>query len=140
MKIALPLLTALLAGACASSDPNPPPTNAWQSQVQRGADVFADNCAKCHGKSGQGSKKAPALAGSGALPVNPRPESKRKTQFHTAMDVAAFVKSNMPPEAEDRAELTEAMYWDVLAFALSANGVKREQPVGSHNAAQIQLH
>lgn len=139
MKPALPLLALLLA-ACSASDPNPAPTNAWQVQVQRGAEVYADSCAECHGKSGQGGKKAPALVGATALPLAPREGSERKTQFHTAADVAAFATANMPPEAEDRAELSEANYWDVLAFALSANGVTREQPVGPHNAAQIKLH
>lgn len=140
MKIALPLLTALLAGACTPSDPNPPPTNAWQAQVQRGAEVFADTCAECHGTSGEGSEKAPALAGPSALPLEPRPDSERRMPFRTALDVAAFATAHMPPDAEDRAAMTEVMYWDVLAFALSANGVKREQPVGPHNAATIPLH
>lgn len=140
MKIALPLLSALLAGAaCSTTDPNPAPPNAWEVQVQRGAEVFVDSCAECHGETAQGTREAPALGGAGALPLDPRPDSERTTQFRTALDVGAFAMAHMPPDEVERAAMTEAQYWDVLAFALSANGVRREQPVGPHNAATIPL-
>jgi cytochrome c len=140
MKTHVALTASLLAAACSTSTPPAETANPWQAQVARGAEVFADSCAECHGKSGQGTKKAPALVGASALPLEPRPDSKRTARFQSAADVAGFATANMPPEAEERAELSEANYWDVLAFALSANGLTREATVGPHNAASIRLH
>lgn len=110
-------------------------------QIAYGGKVFSNRCASCHGDGGQGTSKAPALVGPGALPKSPRPEAKfRKTEFRTAMDVAGFVTQNMPPKAEVRKQMTEQDYWAVLAFALSANGAKPATPVGPGNAGSIVLH
>jgi cytochrome c len=132
-------LTALLA--CQASESNPPPPTTAAAQIERGKDVFARNCAKCHGDAGQGSTKAPPLVGPSALPLDPRPTQKYRTQkFHTAMDVAQFVTKNMPPDEDDRAKLSENDYWAVLAFDLSANGVQVRDVVGPHNASSYVLH
>jgi mono/diheme cytochrome c family protein len=129
--------------ACSSSSSTTsstmPPSSA-ASQIEAGKAVFADHCARCHGDAGQGSKKAPPLVGKGALPLDPRPGQKRTAQFRTAMDVAAFATKNMPPDESDRAEMSTPQYWSVVAFALSANGVKLTQPVGPDNAPGIMLH
>lgn len=61
-------------------------------------------------------------------------------EFRTAMDVARFVTSNMPPNESMRARMTERDYWAVLAFDLKANGVSQTQPVGPQNASAIVLH
>lgn len=131
----------LLCAAChetASHKDNEPLTVA--TQVQHGKQVFAANCARCHGDAGQG-KKGPPLVGADALPLDPRPSQKlRKQQFHTALDVANFVTHNMPPDPDDRSKLRENDYWAVLAFDLNANGVALNQPVGPGNAASIVLH
>src|SRR5262245_2826602 len=110
------------------------------SQIAAGKTVYVDHCARCHGDAGQGSKKAPPLVGEGALPLEPRAGQKRTAPFHTALDVALFATKNMPPDESDRAEMRTDQYWSVLAFALSANGVKLEHPVGPDNAATIVLH
>jgi len=116
-----------------------------KAQIDHGATVFANNCAKCHGSSGEGGTtpnggKAPPLVGTDALPLK-RPDAKFRTgEFRTAMDIAAFVTKNMPPSAEARAKLTEKDYWAVLAFDLNANGVKLSEPAGPHNAAGIKIH
>lgn len=114
----------------------------YNEQVAYGATVFGDRCSRCHGDAGQGSSKAPMLVGlaNGALPREPRSGSKRSIEFRTAKDVAAFVTANMPPQPEVRATMTERDYWAVLAFALSANGVRREDPVGPANASGIVIH
>ena len=140
-----PIVLSLFLSAACQSDPKPatPASTAPASvtaQVEHGATVFAANCAECHGKSGEG-KKGPRLVGSGAFPLHPRPDQKvRKIAFHTAADVATFVTQNMPPSAEARKEIPESDYWAVLAFALSANGVKLQAPVGPGNAKSIVLH
>lgn len=109
------------------------------AQIEHGGQVFANNCARCHGDHGEGGK-GPPLVGKDALPLR-RPDAKKRTgEFRTAMDIAAFVTQNMPPTPEARAKLTERDYWSVLAFALNANGVKLSEPVGPHNAASIKIH
>lgn len=112
-----------------------------QVQIDRGQGVYSHSCARCHGASGQGTDKAPALVGiaKGALPLDP-PSSRqfRKSQFRTAFDVAQFVVPNMPPDPAPRLSGDDA--WAVLAFALHANGVALTSPVGPDNAASIVLH
>jgi hypothetical protein len=46
----------------------------------------------------------------------------------------------MPPDEARRRTIAEQDYWSLLAFALSANGVKLTQPVGPENDQQIVLH
>lgn len=109
------------------------------AQVSRGSTVYANNCAKCHGASGEG-KKGPALVGKEALPLR-RPEAKSRTgEFRTADDIGQFVMHNMPPLAIARATISERDYWSVVAFALNANGVELTEPVGPNNAASIKIH
>ena len=142
--IALLLALPLLAAACGSpSKPAPaptPPLRTVAEQVAQGGHVYAASCARCHGDAGQGSKKAPPLVGAGALPLDPRPNSKRSARFHTALDIAQFATHKMPPDEDDRAKLIERDYWAVLAFALQANGVALHDPIGPTNAALIVLH
>jgi len=139
------LVPALLCGACAGSSSSSnaassTPAGRAAQQVAAGKSVYVEHCARCHGDAGQGSKKAPPLVGKAALPLDPRPGQKRAGPFHTALDIAGFATKNMPPDESDRAALKAPDYWAVLAFALAANGVKLEQPVGPENAASIVLH
>jgi mono/diheme cytochrome c family protein len=127
------------AGPTSPSAPAAPPRTA-ADQIARGGHLFAANCAKCHGDSGEGTDDAPPLVGKGALPLDPRPDQKRTAKFHTAMDVAQFATQQMPPKASDRAKLAPDDYWSILAFALNANGVAVKEPVGPGNAASIVLH
>jgi len=110
------------------------------AQIERGGMIYGQSCARCHGDAGQGTKRAPALVGAGALPLKAQADSDRKNDFHTAMDIAVFATQNMPPKASARKKLKEADYWAVLAFALNANGVALTEPVGPGNAASIVLH
>ncbi len=100
-----------------------------QAQIAHGATVYVNSCAGCHGDAGQGTTQAPALVGGGAL-----------VDFHSAMDIAVFATKEMPPSRAEREALTEEDYWAVLAFALSANGVELDEPVGPNNASGIVLN
>lgn len=122
------------------SEPEVRTFTTFDQQVAYGAEVFENRCAKCHGDAGQGSDDAPPLVGPGALPKSPRPDAVRQTEFRTAMDIAAFATKYMPPSESARKKMKEHDYWAVLAFALSANGVQRTEPVGPHNAASIVIH
>ena len=116
-------------------------SHADDAQVAQGAKLFAKNCAKCHGKAGEGTKKAPPVVGKDALPLDPRPEAKvRKTQFHTAQDVAEFVSTKMP--ANKPGSLKADEYYAILAFDLDANGVAdaKTKKIDATTAAEIKLH
>jgi len=110
-----------------------------EEQAAEGGKLFAKHCAKCHGDAGQG-KKGPPLVGKDALPLDPPTTAKlRKTQFHTAEDVAAFVAANMPPKKGG--SLSTEQYYDILAFDLKANGVDVSgKKIDPTTAAQIKLH
>ncbi len=127
-------LAAFAWVAAAADDPA-----AAAAQIARGQKAYAANCAKCHGDAGQGTKKAPAVVGKTALPLDPPAGAKvRKTQFHTAKDVADFVVKNMP--GDHPGTLAAADYWAILAFDLKANGVDLKQELDEKTAAAITLH
>ena len=109
-------------------------------QAAEGAKLFGKHCAKCHGKAGEGTKKAPPVVGKDALPLDPPAGAKvRKTQFHTAQDVAAFVAEKMP--ANKPGSLKADQYYDILAFDLKANGVDVSgKKIDPTSAAAIKLH
>jgi cytochrome c len=109
-------------------------------QIAHGAEVFTNSCASCHGDAGQGTRKGPALVGEGVLTKVAPAGSDRKSEFHTAMDIAVFATQNMPPNEKNRSQIAERDYWAVLAFALSANGVDLNEPVGPDNAAAIVIN
>jgi hypothetical protein len=99
----------------------------------------ADVRATCHGDAGQGGKKAPPVVGKDALPLDPPAGAKvRKTKFHTAEDVFDFVKEKMP--AKKPGSLKPDEYAAILAFDLTANGVKLDKKVTPEVAKSIVLH
>ena len=144
--VALVAAAAVFA-ACKSSHRDPdsaappmPPASA-EEQIALGAKAYGANCARCHGDAGQGTRKAPPLVGVNALPLDPRPDQKlRKTQFHTALDVAQFAVDNMPPDADDRDEISPTEYWAIVAFDLNANGVRLDGLLSPATAANYKLH
>jgi mono/diheme cytochrome c family protein len=96
-------------------------------QVDKGREVFRLQCARCHGPDGQGISNiyrgmtAPPLIGPGAFPLDPRPYQKmRHFQFRTVRDIYEFASAVMP--ADQPASLSDADYWEAIAFLLSANG------------------
>ena len=115
------------------------PALADEAQVKEGQKLYARHCAGCHGDAGEGSKKAPPVVGKAALPLDPPAGAKvRKTQFHTAGDVADFVVKNMP--AKKPGSLKADEYWAILAFDLKANGVDVKEKVDAASAAKVVLH
>jgi mono/diheme cytochrome c family protein len=106
-----------------ATGPGGAPLATFADQVAAGQKLYGENCATCHGASGEG-KKAPAVVGlkTGALPLDPPAGAKfRKTQFKTVADIANFVVKSMPPDSAGT--LSGEEYWAILAFDLKANGV-----------------
>ena len=113
---------------------------AADDQATEGGKLYAKHCSKCHGDAGQGTKKAPPVVGKEALPLDPPAGAKvRKTQFHTAQDVAEFASTKMP--ANKPGSLTADQYYAILAFDLKANGVDVSgKKIDPKTAAEIKLH
>lgn len=135
----------LAAPACTMSPPMytvPPPPGADTplDQPGRGAEVYAQTCASCHGEHGEGTEGHVALIGAAALPKDPPVTAKtRKGKLVTARDLFAFVKSEMPPLAPG--SLDDAEAWAVVAHLLKENGVDlRGKDLGEAQASTIALH
>ena len=135
---ALAMLGLLLASSA--------PARAFTAeQVDKGREVFRLQCARCHGPAGQGISNiyrgmtAPPLIGSGALPLDPRPYQKmRHFQFRTVRDIYEFASAVMP--ADQPASLSDADYWNVIAFLLNGNGMPvNGRLLNEDEAAQIPL-
>lgn len=138
----VPLLTLV---ACAGSTTAPQATSPTSStatvtasQVENGKNLYIQYCAHCHGNAGQGSETAPAVVGSDAFPLAPRPGAKRDVQFLTAADVFAWTIKHMPGDAPG--SLSTDQYLAIFAFDLTANGIKLDGPLDGAQAAKIVLH
>jgi len=129
--VSLGLVGALAATALTAPDP-------VAAQIEQGKKLYTDNCSKCHGAAGQGTKDAPPVVGKDAFPLDPRPKAKRDVKFHTAADVFAWASKNMP--AKKPGTLTTDQYLAIFAYDLTANGVKLDKPLDGAAAAKIVLH
>jgi cytochrome c len=119
----------------------PPAAGGNDALVAKGGQLYGEHCAKCHGDAGQGTSKAPAVVGvaKGALPLDPRPDSKRDVKFHTAADIGGWVAKNMPADKPGSLSLDE--YVAILAFDLHANGVDLgSEPFTLDRAATFTIH
>ena len=139
-------LLAALGAACAATQFGATEANLTRARTmtRRGADLFAKECAECHGDRGEGLAQAPAVLGPGALPVYPRdsagagslaindPEQLRIRQqtrpagapwrdpFRTAQDLFGFLKTH---PAKKRAEwVAPDDYGALVTFMLAAHG------------------
>ena len=130
--------TSAPAAAPAAAAPAAPPAS-FAAQVAEGQTLYGNNCANCHGDSGQGVK-APRVVGlkDGALPLDPPADRKfRKGRFVTVADVAQFVVANMPPGKGG--SLTNEQYWAILAFDLHANGIDLPSPLTPEAAQTLTI-
>ncbi|MBR0552596.1 c-type cytochrome [Sphingomonadaceae bacterium LXI357] len=102
----------------------------------RGAKVFEQNCASCHGADGQGQRDIngrivfPPLWGSGSYNWGAG-----MARVNTA---AAFIKENMPLGQENR--LTDQQAWDVAAFIDSHERPRDPRQTGSVEATAKAHH
>jgi mono/diheme cytochrome c family protein len=100
------LITVLAAcGAQATSTPSGP---SRAEQVSAGQEVYASNCASCHGENLQGVD-APALNAS------------TLARFSTAAGIYDYISQQMPLGAPG--SLSETQYYQVEAYILDENGL-----------------
>ncbi|MBN1610816.1 MAG: cytochrome c [Polyangiaceae bacterium] len=138
--------------------------SAARSRAARGADLFASRCASCHGARGEGTGKAPAVMGAGALPVYPSDQDRAtrsafndpqtleeesrarpagapsREPFRTAADLERFVASKMPPPKSNASRLNGDENWQVVTFLLIGHGATvPKEGVTYDNAASVPI-
>jgi cytochrome c len=99
----------LLAGAagCGGED-NGASDQTQAEQVAAGQDVYAADCAKCHGEQGEGGT-GPLLIGG----------SRRIASYENTDRLYDYVSRTMP--FDDAGSLSEDEYWASIAFLLQEN-------------------
>jgi mono/diheme cytochrome c family protein len=158
------LVASALFAACAATPLGATETgvNAARQKAPQGADVFARECASCHGRRGEGLSAAPNIMGAGALPLyardpsttgnvalqaqqqqqqNLRPAGQQTRQpFRTADDLFEYVSHWMPLPQARVGSLTPDEYWAVVNFMLVAHGVPvPPEGVNASNAKNVPL-
>jgi cytochrome c553 len=157
------LLCGLIALGCAATQLGATPTEIAQARGQSrpGADVFASQCAKCHGERGEGIGSAPAILGPGSLPEYPRYSSGAgsaltdpqliqieaqarpagaawRDPFRNAKDLFDFVGTHMPKGHAGGLKPTDQ--WAVVGFMLAAQGASLPAGgVGPANASSTAI-
>jgi cytochrome c len=136
------LLAAIAALSACGDDKKEGDTDesAFEKQAALGQRLYGDNCAGCHGASGEGMGEAPRVVSldEGALPLEPPPSAMlREAEFETVADVAEFVVENMPPGKAG--SLSTEEYLAVLAFDLKANGITLEQELDLQLAESLTI-
>jgi mono/diheme cytochrome c family protein len=138
--------------------------SAARSRAARGADLFASHCASCHGARGEGTGKAPAVMGAGALPVYPSDQDRAtrsafndpqtleeesrarpagapsREPFRTAADLEHFVATKMPPPKSKVPSLNGDENWAVVTFMLIGHGAAvPKDGITAENAASVPM-
>ncbi|HEY5283084.1 MAG TPA: c-type cytochrome [Polyangia bacterium] len=133
-----------------------------RNQADRGATVFAGECAKCHGQRGEGIGGVSDVMGPGALPEFPRDKAASsdpaltdpqllqieaqarpagaawRDPFRNAQDLYNFTSTQMPKR--EKGKLKPDDYWAVVNFLLAAQGaVLPAGGVGPANASSIPI-
>jgi cytochrome c553 len=154
----------LIGLGCAATQLGATPAEIAQAsgQAEKGASVFAGECAKCHGQRGEGIGNAPAILGNGALPEYPRdvvatsdpamtdPQLLQiqaqsrpagaawRDPFRNAQDLYGFVSTHMPKGQVGAVK--QADCWAVVTFMLATQGSRvPADGVGPASATSIQI-
>ena len=96
-------------------------------QAKRGAEVYTNACASCHGDQLEGEGQAPPLTGSGFTGT---------WNQQAADDLFETMQAEMP--ADKPGSLSRAQNADILAFVLGNNGFPAGSKELSSDAAVLQ--
>ncbi len=155
---ALGMVLGLALGQCSVTPLGATDTGIAQARraAPAGAELFERECARCHGKRGEGLTISPAVIGAGALAEYPRddttssspvfatstqvdhdvahlPGQSKRRPFRTAQDVYDYVSLRMPLPKSRAGTLGEGAYWAIVNYLLIAHGLVL--PIGGVNAA-----
>jgi mono/diheme cytochrome c family protein len=162
--VSVGLLGAIVVGACAATATGASDANLARAKslAATGADVYARECAECHGQRGEGLGNAPSIMGSGSLPEFPRDQTATGSRmttdteelrirqmsrpqgaptrdpFRTAQDVFGYISVHMPMGRSRAGQLRPDQYWAVLTYMLTAHGAKvPDSGINQGNASSI---
>jgi mono/diheme cytochrome c family protein len=160
----LSLTFALVSSGCASTPAGASDANLARakSQASQGAELFARECASCHGQRGEGMASAPSIIGVGALPLYARENSSgpaftdpaqlqiqsqsrppgvpKREPFRTAEDLHEYVSTHMPLPKKRAGTLKPDEYWAIVNFVLAAHGTNLpEGGITPSNAGTIKI-
>jgi mono/diheme cytochrome c family protein len=118
------LVLLLTSAACGGDDGASAQTQ--DEQVAAGQNVYAAECAKCHGEQGEGGT-GPVLIGG----------SRRIASYGDTERLYDYVSRTMP--FDDAGSLSEEQYWDSIAYLLDANELLPAEVVLGPDAETITL-
>ncbi len=123
----------------APSEPEPIEPEPIEEEFARGAEVFDEECAACHGPDGQGvpGVGGPPVMGTDALQVDPPPDADRERRFETGKDVLDYVGETMP--LDDPGGLAEEENRQVVAYLLADRGFDVSEELTDEEAEAISL-
>ncbi len=108
--VAALLVLTVLPAAFSQGDGSGAAVHIGQEQARRGASVYAQHCATCHGEELEGFGPFPPLTGAGF---------REHWQGKTLGELYAFVSEQMP--LGSGGSLEPSLYQDVTAFVLQRN-------------------
>jgi mono/diheme cytochrome c family protein len=118
------LLLVLVAAGCGGD--NGGTTQSQDEQVAAGRDVYAAECARCHGEQGEGGTGPQVIGG-----------SRRIASYETSTRLYDYVSRTMP--FDDGGSLSEDQYWDSIAFLLDENDLLPAEVVLGPDAEEVTL-
>jgi S-disulfanyl-L-cysteine oxidoreductase SoxD len=95
-------------------------------QVAAGRDVYAADCAQCHGEEGEGGT-GPVLIGG----------NKRIASYQTTERLYDYVSRTMP--FDEPGTLSEDQYWNVIAYVLDENDLLPENTVLGPESEPVEI-
>ncbi|MDX2265657.1 MAG: c-type cytochrome [Hyphomicrobiales bacterium] len=101
---------------------------AQADQTARGKELYAANCAECHGADGRG--------GTGyAYPIwGPQTQIQK---YQTAQGLFEYMQYLMP--FDDPTKVTDEQKWDIVAYMLANHGAAVGQTVGPANGREVPI-
>jgi mono/diheme cytochrome c family protein len=118
------VLILLTSAGCGGDDGATAQTQ--EEQVAAGQDVYAAECAKCHGEQGEGGT-GPVLIGG----------TRRIASYGDTDRLYDYVSRTMP--FDDAGSLSEQEYWDSIAYLLEANELLPAETVLGPDSEAITL-
>ena len=111
------------------------PKPAMEPDLARGADVYKNNCAICHGANGEGTQANGTFA---FPPLWGKDSFNWGAGMHRVDTAAGFIKANMPYGRGGM--LTDQQAWDVALFMNSHERPKDPRAKGNITQARDQFH
>jgi mono/diheme cytochrome c family protein len=118
------LLVLVTAAGCGGDDGGT--AQSQDEQVAAGQDVYAAECARCHGEQGEGGTGPQVIGG-----------SRRIASYETSTRLYDYVSRTMP--FDDGGSLSEDQYWDSIAYLLDENDLLPAEVVLGPDAEEVTL-